>query len=152
MSPNAIQETPTPMCALRGQHPPSLQELTLQLCSGKSPTFPNLQSVSSTCCLQKTCDTQYLSLLNQSSEEDSTLCRLRPHSTSLYFSPFSLSVKGFPPLPGTCESFPLPEFASLYLISATQTPASHGDPSPSPWIYFLGVLSDLTSIQLCLRD
>ena len=93
LSPSWTQEISTPLCAHPGQHPPS-QEHTPYFCFGKNHAPPKPQSLSSTCCLQKTCNTQYPSLPNQRSREIYILCKPEAAlSQPLSLSLFSLCGK-----------------------------------------------------------
>ena len=80
------------------------------------------------------------------------LCEPDMHSLhpSLFSSLFFPCGK--PYLPSKAPPFFSPPIHFLHLAPTTLSLSKCGDPSPSPQINFLGVPSDLTSIQLYIRD
>ena len=82
----------------------------------------------------------------------SSCVNLMPHfiNPSLFLSLLSVQRKHC--LPSMALPFFSPLIHFMHLAPATLSPSNCGDPSATPQIDILGVPSDLTSIQLCLRD
>ena len=83
-------------------------------------------------------------------ERFSSCANPMPHSLnpSLFLFLF-LSLQRKVSLPSMAPPFFSPQFTFTHLTPAMLSPSNHGDTSASLQIDFLGVPSDLTSIQLC---
>lgn len=83
-----------------------------------------------------------------------SLVQIRSYTSTVSLSlPFVSLQKASPPLPCLCcPQLYLSRFANTHLCPAELSQSSCGDYSVTPPTDFLGVLSVLTSIQLCLRE
>lgn len=75
---------------------------------------------------------------------------IQGHTLNHSFSPFILPVEGTPSSLHH-DSFSPHQITSTYFAPVTLSPSNSGNPS-NPQMDFLGILSDLTSIELCLMD
>ena len=136
---------------LQGQFPPS-QECIPQLCYRERCILPKPQSLSSKSCLQKKTGTLRTSPSPVRGPDRFISCaNSMLHYLNLSLSLLSLQGKGSLPRP-LCHHFSLPQFTSTHLTFAKLSPSNCRDPIATSHIDVLGVPSDLTTLQLRLRD
>ena len=119
----------------RMSHTSKTSEFELQMLFAKNPAILST-SLSSVCGLQR-----FSSCMNPT-----------PHSFNPSFFLSLLCLHRNVPCPPWHCCFSHPQFSSMHLTPATLSPLNHGDPLASTQIDFLSVPSDMTSIQLCLKD